>query len=314
MDNGGHLPSDAELTPAEAARRYMQRVDVGVRQLLVRLPPEVAAETALLQTALQKRNATGPTCPARSKLRDLHVHLLTSLAASDVRVGKAYALGSALARIADELGVQSVLAATASNRTSIARPRRTAKVSRTYATVAGQRDELVRVHDQVRDLATVLPPHVGQPVRESIARWISYLDGERRTRRTGSERDKLLILQRQVFLWKALLVQEKDAQDSLSADDVLAVTLAALRKLTSYALLTLRTLTGRLPLAILIAGGTAGVAALALAHTGTASTALVTTVGRVVATSWRAGRANTLLLLGELKGRIQGSLEDAAIA
>jgi hypothetical protein len=307
-----YLPTESELTPAEAARRYLERVEVGVARMRARLGDALDERLAALRAELAQDDRAQPLSAVRPTLREFHVRLLTVLAASDSRVGKSYALGAALARVADQLG--EVIPPPADGRGGRTSRLTKATAQRQCATVDGQREELLRIHDQVRDLGSVLPEHVGQSVRESMAQWINYLDGRRRIRFTLAEREEALLLQRQIFLWKAVLVQEKSAIDSLSAADVLRVSVDAVRGLVKQALLTLRAMGGVVLLVILVGGGAVTAYAIAKSQTGTASTAIVSTVGGLAATTWRAGRTRGAPYLNELRARVQGSAEDAAIA
>src|ERR1700712_2897272 len=140
------------------------------------------------------------------------------------------------------------------------------------------------------------------------------MDASRKAGHAVSERDEVLLLQRQIFLWKALLTGEKDAVDSLSAGEYLDVVVESLRRLKRQAKRVLMAAAGPLPLLIL-AGGTVVVAvAMSKSYTGTASTTVVSTLLAVVATSWRATRVNLFEALATYQAKIRGAAIDSAIA
>ncbi len=302
--DAGYLPRDDELTAAEATQRHLVRVDVGTRRLAHRLDPAPTEALRALTEELRKvRAAHRPVTAIRTRVRELHVALLCGLAAADSRLGRSYALGAALVRLADRAGHRGRSTA-ADTRSSSGRA------------VAALHEELLALHDSVRDLATVLPDHAGQSVRESVARWIVYVQGERRKLKEhkSSDRDELLLLQRQVLLWKALLVGEKAAVDSLSPHEYLAVGVEALRRLKRQALLVLRTVVGPLPVLILVVGCALVGVALWQSATSTATAAVISTVAGTVAAAWRTNRSVLTDMLDDWRKTITGAAIDSAVA
>jgi hypothetical protein len=190
----GRLPTD-------------QRLGLGIDRLTVAL------------SRLAPANAPTPLKPVRTErlwqlyegtdidpadghaaLYRLHVETLQTLSATDLRVGKAYSLGRALA---DSVSLPD-------------KPRGFAKSFGRY--------RLDTLRAWLNDLASALPPHSAGAVLQSLTRWEAWAPNFAAARPANTfedeERHELgLILRRQGELWRAVLSGEKDAVDMLSGDD-----------------------------------------------------------------------------------------------
>ncbi|HSP36862.1 MAG TPA: hypothetical protein VLR26_03830 [Frankiaceae bacterium] len=299
-----HLPGEVELTPMDAAGRHLERIRLGLRRLDGALPaspivdplPTVLVEQvqAGLATFRAQPDTADPT-QAREAVLALHVRVLSGLSATDLRLGKAYALGAAFADLAADVGARAEEVED--------RP------------VDWPMEELLRLHDEVRDLSTVLPDHVGAPVRESIAFWRVYLQGDFPSRRGRGPDDRsvLLLLQRQILGWKALLLGEKEATDSLTIAEYLTAGLCTVRRIQREAGRVLR---AAWPVLAVLAVATAVVIAAAVHFA--SGTAVSTTVFAAVTTSlgaaWRSTRAPLVRVLDRYSDSLRDAELDAAIA
>ncbi len=135
---------------------------------------------------------------SRGAVLALHAELLRVLIAADFRLGKAYGLGRALC---DTCHVDS---------------------ANDFRRELGP-DRLANLYSWLLDLKTVLPPHAGESVYQSLREWEQWarqpeVDGDP----LDWERDKAAVervLFRQGEIWRALLSGEKLATDMLVARD-----------------------------------------------------------------------------------------------
>jgi hypothetical protein len=333
------LPGDAELSPSDAALRHLDRARRNLQLLAPTMPADSAfgppAPMVLLEDAqtklldLRKR----PSAQLRTRLdavrqvlMALHVRLFSGLAAADIRLGKAYDLGTALADLALVVGEQAgqCVAVPAVG----VEPRSARRLGRGGAgRPQGRRSpglvaengwplgELLRLHDEVRDLATVLPEHSGAPVRESIAYWRTYLQGEFPPVRgeMHDDRQVLLLLQRQIHAWKALLLGEKEATDSLTLGEYLDAGLCTVRRIQREAARVVR---AAWPVLALIALGASAVVVAALVYaSGTAvSTTVFAAVSTALGAAWRSTRAPLVRVLDRYQETLKDAELDVAIA
>jgi hypothetical protein len=190
----GRLPSD-------------QRLGLGIDQVTVALsrlaptnpPGPLKPLTTERLRELYEHAATDPA-DGHDALYRLHVETLQTLSATDLRLGKAYSLGRALAD-------------------SVCMP----DEPRGFATSFGRfRLDILRAW--LNDLASALPPHSAGAVLQSLTRWEAWAPNFAAARPEnslgdGERRELAVILRRQGELWRAVLSGEKNAVDMLSGDD-----------------------------------------------------------------------------------------------
>jgi hypothetical protein len=335
-----HLPGEVELRPAEAARRHLERIRVALLHLRDVLPdssvvgPAPDVLVTRLQAALSVPDPqSGERAPdpkaARDLVRELHVRVLSGLSASDIRFGKAYDLGTSLADLALVVGDEAEQAGTAAADAAVPTSGRAGPTPRGARRWLGHGrrarsgttaeiwplDELLRLHDNVRDLATVLPEHAGAPIRESLAFWRAYLDGwaSAAGRRHLEAPEVLLLLQRQIHVWKALLLGEKAAVDSLTLPQYLSAGLCTVRRIQRE---VARVVRAAWPVLTLLVFAVAGVIAAAVVYA--SGTAVSTTVFAAVTTglgaAWRSTRAPLVRVLDRYSDSLRDAEIDAAIA
>ena len=136
-----------------------------------------------------------------AKVLTLHTEVLVSLHAADRSIGRAYALGRALADItlrpqpADDAGLQ-----------------RDFNVGR-----------VATLTQELQDLHSVLPPHTGRAVSSSIGIWQEWTRSPRWNDAplvwATSGAEVTALLRQQGSRWRLLLTGEKEPLDELSADD-----------------------------------------------------------------------------------------------
>lgn len=141
-------------------------------------------------------------------VKQLHEELLSKLTATDFRLGKAYRLGVALARLC-----------------------RTPRNAHEIRRALGSQD-VIGAMRWLDDLSTALPPHAGHSVAASIATWGAWAGcawaretpvpaGQKRGDAAGID-DVLQRWNRQGELWRALLSGEKQAGEMLEIEDWLS--------------------------------------------------------------------------------------------
>jgi hypothetical protein len=227
----------------------------------------------------------------RQRIEKLHLGLLFALTAADFRLGKAFALGHALAD-------------------TCLLPEDRGSFDRAFG------PRIVSVKNWLADLASVLPPHASRAVALSLRTWESWAaeptqDGKPLDWSTQGA-GVCAALRRQGELWQALLAGEKSAPDMLDTNHYLRAASALVAALSSSIWRFLRPLAIPLAVAILLLGG--GVALLLL--TGTAGQvvgAIAAAAGAVGITGAglraRLGKAATYL-----ENRLWGAELDLAIA
>jgi hypothetical protein len=199
------LPGPNELTDLERNALGFAQIAAGMKKLT---PAVEASGSSLPSLDTLKEGLTNAGMDAATRaeeLRTFHVELLTQLSAADSRLGKAYALGRALAD-------------TCQKPTDIASAR---------AELGHHRLETLRAW--LDDLKTALPPHAGQSVSSSLASWAAW--AKQPDTQLGSDvRAILSHLREQGRLWSSLLSGEKAAVDMLGIDDYVTAATAVLRR------------------------------------------------------------------------------------
>lgn len=194
------LPGLSGLPPASLVTLGLAQVDVGLGYLQSFLGDHTTLPTTNA-TRAEVAEEGADADSIRKAILDLHVQLLIDLTAADYRLGKAYGLGRALAD-------------TCASADGDPAQRKKALLHQLEPHRA-----LVLV-GWMDDLKTVLPPHSGQAVADSLQRWTRW--GE--SADLGSLDAKTVnattrVLHRCGQRWRAILSAEKNARDLLETND-----------------------------------------------------------------------------------------------
>jgi hypothetical protein len=290
-DRSDELPGPGALSGFARSELVVDLIEAGVRKLRDQLGPNGVDEEAAEELRKGLKARAKDLRAVRQRIERVHLGLLFALTAADFRLGKAYALGHALAETC----------LLPEDRTSFDR-------------AFGPR--IVSVKNWLADLASVLPPHAGRAVALSLRTWESWAaeptqDGEPLDwpERGAGVR---AALRRQGELWRDLLAGEKSAPDMLDTSHYLRAASALVAALSSSLWRFLRPLALPLGVAILLLGG--GIALLLVS--GTAGQV----VGAIAAAAGAAGitGAGLRARLGKaatyLENRLWGAELDLAIA
>jgi hypothetical protein len=269
------------------------RADYTALQLESKLQPLglTAPDLGNLTPPAQLR--TGSPDVAATQLRLLYVDVLNTLMAVSPIMGKAYDLGASLATFC-------------------------APKAKPKEKFDPDNLELLRLHDVVRELTSVLPPHAGHGVSESMAQWHAYLSqglhkrGPLRNRSADDEKQGLLV--RQGLAWRAVLSAEKKPEDNLGVTDVIDVGLSALDRGRKV---LLRAGWAIWPFLLALVGAAAVVLLITVKGTAsgtTESATAFTTVAATVAAGWRAIKTPLVGAFSQLERRLHDAGLDAAIA
>ena len=199
------LPALGRLEPEERVSISVRQVDAG----LTRVGPAITAaglkvpDTAALNAAF----AAPPDHAARSQaVVALHIAVLSTLTATDLRLGRAYGLGRALAD--------------------------TTRHQYSLPGLARELDpqRIAQVRSWLDDLASVLPGHAAKSVSQSLGRWAAAVHAPAPATPLGTHAgavpatpgsELLDLVGRQGELWRALLSGEKAGADMLVIDNYL---------------------------------------------------------------------------------------------
>lgn len=182
------LPGISRLTAAERQEMGLLQVQAGITKLSPAIRDSGLAVPNAEDFADVVTEIVSPVARAGA-IREFHVNLLATLTAADFRLGKAYGLGRALADTTRQPPDWQAELAT-----------------HRVATVAGW----------IRELASALPPHAGQPVAQSMEAWSRWAPAQPED--SGKTRRQLSAQGR---LWRSLLSGEKKAIDVLETSDYL---------------------------------------------------------------------------------------------
>jgi len=227
----------------------------------------------------------------RQGVEKLHLRLLSALTAADFRLGKAFALGHALAD-------------------TCLLPENRGSFDRAFGS------RIVSVKNWLADLASVLPPHASRAVALSLRTWESWaaeptLDGKP----LGWSKQGAGVraaLRRQGELWRELLAGEKSAPDMLDTSHYLRAAQALVAALSSSLWRFLRPLALPLAVAILLLGG--GVALLLVSGTAGQVVGAIATAAGAVGITGAGLRARLGKAASYLENRLWGAEVDLAIA
>jgi hypothetical protein len=290
-DRSDELPGPVALSGFARTELTVDLIETGIRKLRDQLGPSGVDEDAAkeLRKALTARAKN--LRALRQRVERVHLRLLLGLTAADFRLGKAYALGHALAE-------------------TCLLPEDRGSFDRAFGS------RIVSAKNWLADLASVLPPHASRAVALSLRAWESWAaePTQHGEPLDWSEQGAGVraALRRQGELWRALLAGEKSAPDMLDINHYLRAASALVAALSSSIWRFLRPLALPLALAIVLLGG--GVALLLVSGTaGQVVGAIAAAAGAVGITGAglraRLGKAATYL-----ENRLWGAELDLAIA
>jgi hypothetical protein len=212
-DRGEHLPGRSEFPGASQSAWLGEQIQAQTAALLTRPPQVVLDALADLMTLL--------TDPGRGRDATLeavftvHCRLLEALTVADVRLGKAYGLGRAMA----ETALVPADAATDERREQQFRGML-------------ETGRLITINDWLVDLKTLLPDHTAYAVSRSLHDWREWVAN---TPASGDWKAARSAIRVQGRIWRELLTGEKAAQDILCLSDYLAAgRRAATRVITRF--------------------------------------------------------------------------------
>src|SRR5689334_19758983 len=260
------LPGVSALGSRELLMMRVQQVRDGVARLrgtnAAQIDGSISTDVAAVSALIDQANNGIPDGTATA-VQELHGELLSRLTAVDARIGKAYGLGRALADIS-------------------LRPKASTKAE-LISNFAGRSE---RIKGWLRDLKSSLPDHASEAIGLSLDQWRDWLDrtddGAAIWTQPAGWNDPVHPEQTQSLVtftlvaqgdrWRSLLTGEKDATDSLTADDYVVAGDALIQRLLNLiwqfmsrywpvVLLILVVIAASVTVAILLSGGTAGVVA-----------------------------------------------------
>jgi hypothetical protein len=240
---------------------------------------------SLPKEQLEQCLAAADAAARRGAAADLDSKALAVLSATDMRLGKAYAVGRALLTL-----------------TSRPDPDATLKGHLTGPAVAP-------VVAAVDDLASALAPHAGHSVAASILEWRASI--ETRSPVAPEERETWLLLARQGELWRALLSGEKSGTDMLEIDDYLDAAERLSRRMRKLAATVLRRFWLLAILIVALFGG--GVALIVATDTDAAVVAGAGTILASLGLTWRGLGRSLGTLAAKLEQPLWGAELDTAI-
>jgi hypothetical protein len=187
--NPDDLPTFDRLTPEEQLTIALLQIDAGV----ARVSPALTVVNLALPdtTELGAAFAPPPDEGGRTQaVHAIHIALLSALTAAELRLGRAYGLGRALADTCRHHASGSALAREFD-------PQR-----------------IAQLRSWLDDLASVLPPHAAKSVSRSLASWADAVH--------GTSADALVnYAPRQGELWRTLLSGVKAGEDMLTVSNYL---------------------------------------------------------------------------------------------
>lgn len=278
------LPAQRDFTGSERTERRIVAVNAGLYRLSASFeragfqPPAIDG----VRIAFDSNDRDG----LKEAAFELHSATLLFLQASDPRLGSAYNLGRAL-----------MATGTASSVELKNRFRR--------SRIKGLRDEL-------DDLVSALPAHVGRAVGTSLCWWQCALAPKLEGLQAGDTPKLARKLGRQADMWRALLSGEKNGADMLAASDYTSAAGRVLNHAASIAAAALRNHWAPLSLSL---GLIIGAVVLAIAIGGVEGT-LAAIAGGAAAfgVSWKGIGATVGTLATQLQGPLWHAELDTSIA
>jgi hypothetical protein len=258
------FPDDLDLAPATGFEAQARQLTATLNTLKL-----TGLDPGLLVDQLSGGSA------AITQATDWQPKLAAALLGADTRFAKGFGLGRQLNAVGHETWSQ----------TPFREPRRTQMVA------------------ALDDLSTVLPPHAGRGVANSIGRWTAL-------KTEPADIDNLLASQCE--LWRPVLTGEKKPTELLEPENYLDAADQLAAKLRATATMSLKQLS---PLVVLIVAlFAAGVVLLALrpAHAGTTAAGL-SGVLAAVGLTWKGVGGTIGKLAGKLEAPLWGAEVDGAV-
>lgn len=184
----GDLPGLSELGGSQRAELGLKQVEVSLKSL-----EDKIKATGLVVPSVGEAKGKLPAAkleePYRSAIFKLHVELLTTLTATHFKLGKSYGLGRALAD--------------------------TTRLPEDLKSLHKQLDphRIATLRAWISDLTSLLPPHAGHSVNDSLNEWVAWAKTQANTGPLETKNKRLL--RRQGERWRALLSGEKRGADNL---------------------------------------------------------------------------------------------------
>ena len=291
-DGDDALPGLTGLTAEQRTELAVDLIEAKLRKLEDRLtntgPVDAKAVTRLREESKRELADRGPL---RRAVRELHLEALRTLTAAELRLGRAYGLGHALAD-------------------TCLRPCDRESFDEAFG------ERLVSVKDWLADLASSFPPHSSRAVVLSLRAWERWaadprLDGERLVWSThgvgvGDA------LHRQGELWRDLLACDKDGSDMLDTNHYLSAANALVAKMASTLWRFLRPLSA--PLLIFMPIFVLGLWLLASSDAGGQVVGAVLAVAGALGITGAGLRTRLGKVATQLQSRLWGAELDLAIA
>jgi hypothetical protein len=243
------------------------------------------ASLSLPKEQLDQCLAAADADARRGAATELDSKALGVLSATDVRFGKAYAVGRALMMLTTRPAPDATLG---SHLTAPA---------------------IAPVVAAIDDLSSALGPHAGHSVRASILEWRAAIRA--RSKVAPEEHETWLQLARQGELWRALLSGEKAGLDMLEIDDYLDAAERLSRRMRRMAFTVLKRFWFLAIAVVALFGG--GIALIVSTDTDAAVVAGAGTVLASLGLSWRGLGRSLGGLAGKLERPLWGAELDTAI-
>lgn len=227
-ERGERLPGRSDFPGATQARWLGEQIETHAAALLPAKPLPLTDALSATLTAL-----ASPGRDREATLDDvftLHCRLLEALSVADLRLGKAYGLGRAIAETA-------LVPADASDEDRERQFRELLDMGR-----------LITTKDWLFDLKTLLPAHTAYAVSCSLDDWREWATGQGPAADWQSARGPIRV---QGHIWRELLTGEKAARDILSMSDYLT----AARQVAMHVLASLRRFWWLIGLAVFVSAG-----------------------------------------------------------
>lgn len=263
-----------DLCGSHAKVAFAKLADL-VTKATLSLPAEPLEECLAAADADARRNAAA----------DLDSKAFSALSATDMRLGKAYAVGRALLTL-----------------TSRPDPEVTLRGHLTGPAVAP-------VVAAIDDLGSALAPHAGHSVRASIHEWRASI--ETRSQVAPEKPETWLLLARQGELWRSLLSGEKSGTDMLEIEDYLDAAERLSRRMRKLAATVLKRFWLLVVAIVALFGG--GVALIVVTDTDAAVVAGAGTIVASLGLTWRGLGRSLGTLAAKLERPLWGAELDVAI-
>jgi len=263
-----------DLCGSHAKVAFAKLADL-VAKATLSLPAEQLEECLAAADADARRNAA----------TDLDSKAFAVLSATDMRLGKAYAVGRALMVLSSRPDAEATL-----------------KGHLTGPAIAP-------VVAAIDDLGSALAPHAGHSVRASILEWRASI--ESRSDVAPEKPETWLLLARQGELWRALLSGEKSGPDMLEIDDYLDAAERLSRRMRKLVGTVLKRFWVLVVVIVALFG--AGVALIVVTDTDAAVVAGAGTILASLGLTWRGLGRSLGTLAAKLERPLWGAELDTAI-